>query len=176
MFYEVIAQFAKANAPTFRTSGFEPYLMEAKDYFNMKSRVATNPKEITELTVIDDQTLRIIFRSQEILNISQVSRSLRVFSMYLVDESHPLNFGDLVSGKRLFRMSASEFGDISEENSDISDAGEMSEKDAKEINKLNLLKKVIGILEKSDDDSEANKVTQKINEIVKNFYNDLSEF
>ena len=72
--------------------GFESYLVEAKDNFNIRSRVATNPKEITELTVIDDKTIRIIFRSQEVLNLSQISRSLRVFSMYLIDETHPLNF------------------------------------------------------------------------------------
>ena len=104
MFYEVIAQFAKADAPSFKTPGYEEYLSEARDYFNIKSRVATNPKEITELHVIDEKTVRIILRSHDQLKISQVSRSLRVFSMYLIDESHPLNFSELVSGKRLFKM------------------------------------------------------------------------
>ena len=28
--------------------------------------------------------------------------------MYLIDETHELNFSDLVTGKRLFRMTASE--------------------------------------------------------------------
>ena len=49
-----------------------------------------------------------MFKSRDRLNISQVSRSLRVFSMYLIDERHELNFSDLVSGKRLFRMTATE--------------------------------------------------------------------
>lgn len=108
MFYEAIAQFAKANAPSFRSPGFEEYLMEARDHFNTRSRVASNPKEITQLSIVDDDTIRIVFRSQEVLNISQVSRSLRVFSMYLADETHPLNFSNLITGKRLFRMTASE--------------------------------------------------------------------
>ena len=169
MFYEVIAQFAKADAPTFRSPGFEPYLMEAKDYFNMKSRVATNPKEITELTVIDDQTIRIVFRSQEILKISQASRSLRVFSMYLIDRTHPLNFSNLVIGKRLFRMSASEIRDISEEKPDMPDTHELPAQNHEGMNKLNLLKEVIEILEKSENDVGANTAARKINEIVKNY-------
>lgn len=106
--YEVIAQFAKADPPSFYTKGYEAYLKEAVKYFNIRSRIATNPKEITELKVEDDRTIRIVFISQDRLNISQVSRSLRVFSMYLIDETHELNFADLVSGKRLFRMTASE--------------------------------------------------------------------
>lgn len=123
-FYEVIAQFAKADAPSFYTEGYESYLVEAKDYFNIRSRVATNPKEITELHIIDDETIRIIFRSQDELNVAQVSRSLRVFSMYLIDKGHPLNFSSLVSGKRLFRMQASEFAvdnKVRKDNEQISD-------------------------------------------------------
>lgn len=116
MFYEVIAQFAKANAPSFRTPGFEEYLIEAKANFNIRSRVATNPKEITELSILDDRTIRIVFRSQEVLNISQISRSLRLFSMYLIDETHTLNFSNLVTGKRLFRMNASELFNQPREN------------------------------------------------------------
>ena len=34
-FYEVVAQFAKAGAPSFYTEGYESYLQEAKDYFNI---------------------------------------------------------------------------------------------------------------------------------------------
>ncbi len=69
-FYEVIAQFAKAEAQSFYTEGYEELLAEAKDYFNIRSRVATNPKEITELNIADEKTIRIIFRSQEELNLS----------------------------------------------------------------------------------------------------------
>lgn len=107
-YYEVIAQFAKADAPSFKTEGYEALLLEAKDYFNVKSRVASNPKKMTELNIVDDETIRIVFSSNDSLNIAQASRSLRVFIMYLLDETHPLNFSDLVCGKRLFRMSATE--------------------------------------------------------------------
>ena len=125
-YYEVIAQFAKAGAPSFYTQGYEEYLNEAKDHFNVRSRVATNPKEITELEIVDDRTIRIVFRSNAELNIAQTSRSLRVFSMYLIDREHPLNFSDLVSGKRLFRMEAAEISAPDEksgaENGGLSDA------------------------------------------------------
>lgn len=156
-FYEVIAQFAKAGAPSFRTSGYEGYLMEARDYFNIKSRVATNPKEITDLNIIDDETIRIIFRSQAELNIPQVSRSLRLFSMYLIDEEHPLNFSELVTGKRLFRMQAAELGSETDELLESSD--EMTDdelylritkllyKESESIEKretINLLKSIMG--------------------------------
>lgn len=156
MFYEVIAQFAKADAPSFRTPGYEEYLSEARDYFNMKSRVATNPKEITELHIIDEKTVRIILRSQDQLKISQVSRSLRVFSMYLIDESHSLNFSGLISGKRLFKMSASEFG--SSEVLDLAlDEGENREDD------LVVLKTMILLL----DDAKVNRKAKELkNEIL----------
>ena len=168
MFYEAIAQFAKANAPSFRTPGFEAYLVEAKDYFNMRSRVATNPKKITKLFVIDDRTIRIIFRSQEVLNLSQISRSLRVFSMYLIDETHPLNFSDLVSGKRLFRMTASEFANDSEENTDLADADELTSPSLENESNLLLLKKIIEIMEYSNVD--ARMTVAKINDTVKEYY------
>lgn len=170
MFYEAIAQFAKANAPSFNTPGYESYLYEAKDYFNMKSRVATNPKEITELTVIDDRTIRIIFRSQEVLNISQISRSLRVFSMYLIDETHPLNFSGLVSGKRLFRMTASEFANDTEDNTDLSDHDEVIEHPSTDENELVLLRKIIELMECSNNDGEAKQTVEKLEHIVDVFY------
>lgn len=168
MFYKVIAQFAKANAPSFRTPGFEEHLVEAKDYFNIRSRVATNPKEITELTIIDDKTIRIIFRSQEILNISQISRSLRVFSMYLVDETHSLNFSNLISGKRLFRMSASEYASGSEENTSSSDENERGNNSSAESNLL-LLKKIFEIMECSND-VEARNAIAAVDTVVEDFF------
>nr|DAW02810.1 MAG TPA: hypothetical protein [Caudoviricetes sp.] len=162
MFYEVIAQFAKADAPSFKTPGYEGYLSEARDYFNMRSRVATNPKEITELHVIDEKTVRIILRSQDQLKISQVSRSLRVFSMYLIDESHPLNFSELVSGKRLFKMSASEFG--SGDDSDlVIDEGENSEDD------LQVLKTMISLLDDAKVNRRAKEVKDEILGLLVNY-------
>lgn len=157
MFYEAIAQFAKADAPSFFTPGYEAYLNEAKDFFNMRSRVATNPKEITELQIVDDRTIRIIFRSHDKLNISQISRSLRVFSMYLIDETHPLNFSDLVSGKRLFRMTASEFA--SDTDTDIG----LEENEATGDD-LAVIKAMIMLLE---DAKKSSKAHEYVVEIVK---------
>lgn len=109
-FYRVQACFAKAGAPSFRSKGYNKYLEEAREYFNMKSCLATNPKEILRLTIVDDETIEIILKSERELKLTQASRSLRVFSMYLIDRSHqPVNFGELVTGKRLFRTQASEY-------------------------------------------------------------------
>lgn len=85
------------------------------------------------------------------LEVSQVSRSLRVFSMYLIDESHPLNFAELVSGKRLFRMSASEFG--SSTNTDFA-PGEIENND----DDLKILKSIILLL----DDAKVNSKAQEV--------------
>lgn len=114
--YQVYASFAKAGAPPFSTQGYKTYLHQAKDYFNMRSRTATNAKEIVDLSIIDDETISITFTSQEDLNITQVSRSLRVFSMYLIDKSHQPNFSNLITGKRLFRMQASELSESNTKN------------------------------------------------------------
>ena len=169
MLYEALAQFAKANAPSFRTPGFEAYLGEARDYFNMRSRVATNPKEITQLSVIDDRTIRIIFRSQEVLNVTQISRSLRVFSMFLIDETHPLNFSNFVSGKRLFRMTASELTVDPENKSDCSDDVVTTQQMAVDSSLL-LFKDIIKIMECSNADNEASKAIAKIDDTVKEYF------
>lgn len=125
-YYQVIAQFARANPPSFYTEGYEKFLLEAKEHFNTKSRLAANPKEIIELSIIDSETIRIIFSSLDELQISQISRSLRVFSMYLIDEQHPINFSNLITSKRLFRMSASSYDNVDLEKANV-DETEMSD-------------------------------------------------
>ena len=108
--YQTLAQFAKANPPSFYTAGYEKLLMEAVEHFNMRSRLAANPKEILELSILDAGTLRLVFSSENRLNEPQISRSLRVFSMYLIREDAEPGFRHLVTGKRLFRMESSELG------------------------------------------------------------------
>ena len=106
--YDVTAQFAKPNAPSFYTRGYRELLEQAKDYFNARSCLATNEKKILRLTIVDDKTLNIVFISDNKINPSQVSRSLRVFIMYLIDETHKVNFSKLVTAKRLFKTKATE--------------------------------------------------------------------
>ena len=172
MFYEVIAQFAKAGAPSFYTPGYEGYLSEAKDYFNIRSRVATNPKEITELGIIDDKTIRIIFRSHDKLRLGQISRSLRVFSMYLIDETHPLNFSSLISGKRLFRMHASEFASDEAEEVRLQNGNGGMDGDMEpdvEMNKLYLIEKMCLLLREMDRSSENIEAVREIDTILESF-------
>lgn len=166
MMYEVIAQFAKAGAPSFYTPGYEEYLSEAKDYFNIRSRVATNPKEITELGIVDDRTIRIVFRSHDRLRLEQISRSLRLFSRYLIDEAHPLNFANLISGKRLFRMHASEFA--TDEPEAENDNGDM-EPDV-EINRVCMIEKMCCLLQEMDGSLENTEAVRQIDEILENFF------
>lgn len=172
MNYSVIAQFAKAGAPSFYTEGFEKYLSEAKDYFNTRSRLATNPKEIISLITVDEKTIRIIFRSHNKLKLEQVSRSLRVFSMYLIDETHPLNFSSLVSGKRLFRMKASELasGEAVDVGLPNGNGGEDSnmEPDA-EMNKLHILESMCILLQEMDRNSENMEAVREIDVILNKF-------
>ena len=88
--------------------------------------------------------------------------------MYLIDETHPLNFSDLVSGKRLFRMTASEFANDSEENTDLADADELTSPSLENESNLLLLKKIIEIMEYSNVD--ARMTVAKINDTVKEYY------
>ena len=106
--YYVTSQFAKANAPSFYTEGYEKLFQEAKEHFNMRSRLAANPKEILELSILDAETFRIVFSSENRLNAPQISRSLRVFSMYLIREDAEPSFRHHITGKRLFRMESGE--------------------------------------------------------------------
>jgi hypothetical protein len=107
-YYEILARFAKSGAPSFRTAGYPEYLEEARRFFNMKSLLATNPKEMLMLDIVDDETIRMILKSERELELAQASRSLRVFSMYLIDRTHePVNFSGFITGKRLFRTQTS---------------------------------------------------------------------
>lgn len=165
MYYEVIAQFAKAGAPSFYTPGYEAYLIKAKEYFNMRSRVATNPKEIIELSIVDAETIRIIFTSQMKLKLSQISRSLRVFSMFLVDETHkPLNFSSLVSGRRLFRMSGAVYTGKHTEQLPVSEC----EHEAG-VDDLLLLKQVINVLEASESNTAARDARNAIEKVLDDY-------
>lgn len=104
--YVIYAQFAKAKAPTFETEGFKELLNEAKDNFNVSSLLSSNKKEITKLEFIDNKTFKIKLSSQNELNLNQVSRSLRLFTTFLIDDTKQMNFKHLITGKRLFYMKA----------------------------------------------------------------------
>lgn len=88
--------------------------------------------------------------------------------MYLIDETHPLNFSDLVSGKRLFKMSASEIANDSKENTDLSDDDELIDYSSTGSDLL-LLKKIIEIIERSNSDNEAREAATKISNVVKEY-------
>lgn len=107
-YYYVLAQAAKADAPSFYTEGYKELLEKGKDHFNKRSLLAANPKQITSIEVIDELTIKISFWSTDKLKTSQVARSLRVLSMYLIDKNNSPNFSSMVLGSRLFKMTAYE--------------------------------------------------------------------
>lgn len=109
-YYEVLAQPARADSPSFLSEGIPDLLQEGKEHFNKRSLLAANPKQITEIKIIDDLTVKITFWSESALNVGQVSRSLRVLSIFLIDRTRELNLSSMVLGSRLFKMTASFLG------------------------------------------------------------------
>lgn len=103
-FYKVYAKFAKAGAPSLYTKGYKELFEDAKKHFNSRALVSTNPREIKELNILNEKTFEIIFESKSKLNINHISRSLRPFTSYLIDEKKSFNLRHLISGRRLFRM------------------------------------------------------------------------
>lgn len=106
--YYVVAQPARAGSPSFYSEGIPELLDRGIEIFNMKSLVAKNPKFLSRIDILDDLTIKIYFKSTVKLKISQAARSLRVLSMFLVDEKNKPNLSQMVLGSRLFKMNAYE--------------------------------------------------------------------
>lgn len=103
--YSILVQFAKPDAPPM--AEHMEVIKNGVDYYNQRSRMALNPKEITSCTLKDPRTLEIILASTNQLQEATASKALRLLSQYLVSETLPHNLSRLVSNKRLFKMSSS---------------------------------------------------------------------
>jgi len=158
--YQTLAQFAKVNPPSFYTAGYEKLLMEAVEHFNMRSRLAANPKEILELRVLDAGTLKLVFASENRLNEPQISRSLRVFSMYLIREDAEPSFRHLVTGKRLFRMESSEI-------EAVEPAPKAMDTPPPACNGLSMAHRLLTLLLADEDDVQAEACVREIEKILK---------
>lgn len=103
--YSILVQFAKPDAPPM--AEHMEVIKKGVDYYNQRSRMALNPKEISSCTLKDPRTLEIILASTNQLQEATASKALRLLSQYLVSETTPHNLSRFVSNKRLFKMSSS---------------------------------------------------------------------
>ena len=92
--------------------------------------------------------------------------------MYLIDETHPLNFSSLISGKRLFRMHASEFASEEAEEVRLQNGNGGMDGDMEpdvEMNKLYLIEKMCLLLREMDRSSENIEAVREIDTILESF-------
>lgn len=104
--YVILAQHVKPGVEF-----DEPYQKLLKEkvipYFNSRSLMAKNPKEITSYSFSEDKlTLKILLESQE--ELPMPSKALRILSTYLVNETM-IGEGNYLAGKALFKMSSEEY-------------------------------------------------------------------
>ena len=103
--YSILIQFARADAPPI--AQHMAVIHQAVEYYNQRSRMALNPKEIVSCELKDAGTLEVILESTNQLQEATASKALRLFSQYLVSDTTPDNLGRFVSNRRLFKMSSS---------------------------------------------------------------------
>lgn len=98
--YSIAIQFAKpSDTPDFYS--IENLIQDALGYYNRKSLMAANPKEVIGYTIIDAHTLNLILKSENKLTEAYASKALRLFTIYLLN--HGLS--DYLYNQRLFKTS-----------------------------------------------------------------------
>lgn len=101
--YRIDMQFAHPNAPQF--TELKNIMEEAIKYFNTKSLIARNPKQIEQSEISPDgETFSIVLKSKAELPVP--AKSLRLLTVYLIDETRTNNLSYLIYGKQLFKMHA----------------------------------------------------------------------
>ena len=144
-YYKISIQFADPSAPDFDDATMT-VINRAISYYNEKSRMARNPKQITKAMVIDKRTLEIILESDS--ELPYPGKALRIFSLFLIDSEIDGSFSQFVYGKNLLKM-------ISEEVKGETDANPAAEINAMRLRAISLmlsaseetLRKVINLLE-----------------------------
>ena len=118
--YLVIIQFAKAGVK------FDEQVQRAIDEsvanYNARSLFDRNPKQILEYEFSKNlSTMKVILQSDERLPVP--ARALRLFSVYLLNETFVGN-GGYLAGKQLFKMSSTEINeDIKGESVEVEISG-----------------------------------------------------
>lgn len=109
-YYKINMQFADPNAPDFDDSTMI-VIDRAVSYYNERSLMARNPKQIIKTTVTDKRTLEIVLESDS--ELPYPGKALRIFSLFLIDPEIDGAFSQFVYGKNLLKMTSEE---ISEES------------------------------------------------------------
>jgi hypothetical protein len=110
--YKIIAQHVKPGV-LFEDEYQNLISSTVVPYFNARSLLAKNPKQIINFEFSEDKTtLTIELESQEVLPMP--SKALRLFSTYLVSETF-VGDGNYLAGKQLFKMASEEYEEDSPE-------------------------------------------------------------
>ena len=118
--YLVIIQFAKAGVKS--DEQVQRAIDESVANYNARSLFARNPKQILEYEFSKNlSTMKVILQSDERLPVP--ARALRLFSVYLLNETFVGN-GGYLTGKQLFKMSSTEINeDIKGESVEVEISG-----------------------------------------------------
>lgn len=103
-YYSIIVQFASHDAPEF--TQINDLIQDSVDYYNQKSRIATNPKQIIAQKIIDSHTIELILESKA--ELPYPGKALQTFSRYLVDPNINGTLKEYIYGKQLFKMTSKE--------------------------------------------------------------------
>lgn len=104
MRYKILSQFVKPEAKF--DSDAKEAIEKAISYYNTKSLIAKNPKQISDYSFSEDkETLEIILDSEE--KLPMPSKALRMLSTYLVQKTC-IGENGYLAGKQLFKMTAVE--------------------------------------------------------------------
>ncbi len=103
--YTISMQFADPNAPDFNDE-IMPVIDDAIRNYNIKSRIAKNPKKITKKKVVDPRTLQLTLESD--IELPFPGKGLHLLSAYLVNPKTNGSLKDYIYGKQLFKMSSEE--------------------------------------------------------------------
>lgn len=99
--YYIKVQFAKADAPSF--FDVQDQIEDGISFFNARSLIARNPKQIIRHSVsTDGSTLAIVLESSVELPVP--AKSLRVLTTYLISKDTPNDLSAYITGKQLFKM------------------------------------------------------------------------
>ena len=102
--YEVLIRFASPFAPGF-TDDVLGAIEKAVAFYNSRSALSTrNKKELSEYSVVNLRTLRLVLRSE--IDLPFPSKALQLFSRYLVDPSTEGTLSKYVYARQLFTMDA----------------------------------------------------------------------
>lgn len=102
-YYEIKIQFVDPNADFSDPSTMEA-IASAVTYYNQKSMIATNPKNIESFKLHDNSTLILILQSKT--ELPYPGKALQTFSRFLIDPENEFSMQRFIRGNSIFKMSS----------------------------------------------------------------------